>query len=346
MPHIRIELLRVYCGNTEDTTGADEFYVVGALTDGTSSKGALTSPISINDNQEKGFDPSQRVIFDANVTSDAVVRGGLKAFDEDFAKDWTKYGPTVTEISNQVSQGLKSSKDPKAIIAGEVLNWATKAFGILASLDQDDKLGSIELNVPAQGPIVEEQTWNFQRKGSLGISTWNYSVVYRITREGGTSPFSRESDRYMGVWQQSTGPTWVARHGLTGAQYQAVFDDLTPKGYRPLILNGYSVNGQDRYLGVWQQSTGPAWVARHGLTSAQYQAVFDDLTSKGYRPTLLSGYSLAGSDRYLGVFERSPAGGAWVARHGLTGAQYQAVFDDLTSKGYRPTILSGYSVSV
>jgi uncharacterized protein (UPF0297 family) len=112
-----------------------------------------------------------------------------------------------------------------------------------------------------------------------------------------------------------------------------------------VILNAYSVNGEDRYMGVWQQSAGPAWVARHGLTGAQYQAVFDELTPKGYRPIILSGYSISGSDRYLCMFEQSSAKGAWVARHGLTGAQYQAVFDDLTPKGYRPIILSGYSVS-
>ena len=184
--HVRIELLRVHCGNTEDTTGADEFYVVGALTDGTTSKGALTSPMSINDNQEKEFNPSQRVLFDADVTSDAVVRGGLKAFDEDYAKDWAKYGSTVTAISNQVSQGLKSTKDPYAVVAGEILSWATKAFGILAPLDKDDHLGTIELNVPAQGASYEEIIWKFSKGGSVlnpGISTWNYSVVIGVTRQ-------------------------------------------------------------------------------------------------------------------------------------------------------------------
>jgi hypothetical protein len=31
---VRIELLNVSCGNTEDITGADHFYIVGALSDG------------------------------------------------------------------------------------------------------------------------------------------------------------------------------------------------------------------------------------------------------------------------------------------------------------------------
>ncbi|MEP0885209.1 hypothetical protein NDI49_27030 [Trichocoleus sp. ST-U3] len=183
--HVRIEVHRVHCGNTEDVTGADELYIVGALSDGTTSRGALTSPMSINDNQEKEFNPSQRVIFDADVEPNAVVRGGLKAFDEDFSKDWAKYGDTVNKISNQVSQGLKSTQDPTAVAAGEILSYATKAFGFFASLDKDDELGTIELNVPAQGTSVEEIGWKFQKKGSVfnpGVSTWNYTVVIRVTR--------------------------------------------------------------------------------------------------------------------------------------------------------------------
>lgn len=183
--HVRIEVHRVHCGNTEDASGADELYIVGALSDGTTSRGALTSPMSINDNQEKEFNPSQRVIFDADVEPNAVVRGGLKAFDEDFGKDWAKYGDTVNKISAQVSQGLKSTNDPRAVAAGEILGYATKAFGFFASLDKDDELGTIELNVPAQGSSVEEIAWKFQKKGSVfnpGVSTWNYTVVIRVTR--------------------------------------------------------------------------------------------------------------------------------------------------------------------
>jgi hypothetical protein len=38
------------------------------------------------------------------------------------------------------------------------------------------------------------------------------------------------------------------------------------------------------------KTDGPAWVARHGLTSEQYQQAFDQLTSQGYRLDLVSGY--------------------------------------------------------
>lgn len=182
-----------------------------------------------------------------------------------------------------------------------------------------------------------------------GLDSAQYQAVFNDLVSQGFQPTILNGysingqDRYICVFEQTPSVPWVARHGLTGAQYQAVFDDLVPKGYRPTILSAYNVGGEDRYLGVWKQIGGGAWVARHGLNGAQYQAVFDDLVPKGYRPTILSGYNIGGEDRYVCAFEQK-GGGAWVARHGLNGAQYQAVFDDLVPKGYRPTILSGYNV--
>ncbi len=180
---VRVELVDVRCGNTEDVTGADEFYIRGALSDGTNTKAALTSPISINDRQTKSFSAAQKVIFDGNVPQGVTIRGGLQAFDEDFGKDWSKYGPTVNNIVKTVVAGLNASGNPKAVTAATILDYGTKGFGFLASLDKDDKLGKLELNISPIGPDVEIKTWRFRKTGSfLGYSTWDYTVQYRITR--------------------------------------------------------------------------------------------------------------------------------------------------------------------
>ena len=182
---VRIELVNVSCGNTEDVTGADEFYIVGALSDGTNTKAALTTPMDINNGQTKSFRADQRVIFDAYVPQGRTIRGGLKAFDEDFAKDWSKYGPTVNSITSVVAAGLTASGDPTAVTAGQILNWGVKGFGFFASLDKDDELGKLEMGVSAVGPNVEERSWRFRKTSSWynpGWSTWDYTVRYRITR--------------------------------------------------------------------------------------------------------------------------------------------------------------------
>ncbi len=162
---------------------------------------------------------------------------------------------------------------------------------------------------------------------------------YRLVHVSGYSVNGQ--DRYAAIWVKSGGPAWEARHGLTSAQYQDTFDKLVAEGYRLVDVSGYNVNGQDRYAAIWVKSSGPAWEARHGLTSAQYQDTFDKLVAEGYRLVDVSGYNVNGQDRYAAIWEKS-GGPAWEARHGLTSAQYQATFDKLVGEGYRLVDVSGY----
>lgn len=149
--------------------------------------------------------------------------------------------------------------------------------------------------------------------------------------------------RYAAFWEKTAGPGWQARHGLTSAQYQQEFNKLSAQGYRLVEVSGYGVGGTDYYAAVWEQRPGPAWQARHGLTAARYQEEFDKLTSQGYRPINVSGYTVAGQDRYAAIFEQRQ-GPAWVARHNLSSAQYQQEFDRLSGQGYRLIDVSGYEV--
>lgn len=141
----------------------------------------------------------------------------------------------------------------------------------------------------------------------------------------------------------STG--WVARHGLTSSAYQDEFNKWVGQGYRLTYVSGYEVNGSARYAAIWDKASGPAWVARHGLTSAQYQAEFNTWVAQGFRPVLVNGYGVGGSDYYVAIFEKSNAGGAWVARHGMSATQYQAEFDKWTGQGFRPLHISAYTVA-
>lgn len=62
---------------------------------------------------------------------------------------------------------------------------------------------------------------------------------------------------------------------------------------------------QDRYAEIFRLVSGaPAWQARHGLTSAQYQAAFDQFVAQGYRLELVNGYSVAGQDRFAAIWTK------------------------------------------
>jgi len=152
--------------------------------------------------------------------------------------------------------------------------------------------------------------------------------------------------RFACIFQQGATDPWIARHGLTSAQYQAAFNEFTGEGYMLDWVSGYFDGSQDLYAAIWRKpASTPAWQAHHGLTSAQYQAIFDQLVAQGYKPVVVCGYSDGVQDRYAAIFRQLPGVPAWQARHGLTATQYQATFDQLVSQGYRLELVNGYSVS-
>ena len=156
---------------------------------------------------------------------------------------------------------------------------------------------------------------------------------------------TRFSTRFAAIWSQAQTYPWQARHGLTGDQYQATFDQLKQQGFRPVQVCGYSEGFDDRYAAIFSQSPSGPWEAGHRLTSEQYQAKFDELLRRGYRLRNVSGCAIAGSQRFTGIWEQAE-GPAWQARHGVTAAEFQTTFDELTPLGYRPIQVCGYRVNV
>jgi Bacterial tandem repeat domain 1 len=149
------------------------------------------------------------------------------------------------------------------------------------------------------------------------------------------------SPRYAAIWEKSAGPAAVARHGLTSAQYQQEFNKWSQQGYRLKLVSGYASGSEARYAAIWEKASGPAQVARHGLTSSQYQQEFNKWTGQGFRLSHVSGYRVGSSTLYAAIWEKS-AGAALAARHGMTGSDYQAAFNQLAQQGYRLQEVSGY----
>jgi hypothetical protein len=141
---------------------------------------------------------------------------------------------------------------------------------------------------------------------------------YRVSEVNGYS--SSAQDSYTAIFEKiPNSPSWVARHGLNGTQYQQEVDKWTAQGYRPVQVSGYGAGGSAKYAAIFEKaSNAPGWVARHGLTAAQYQAEVNKWTGQGYYLTDVSGYTLNNQDYYTAVFEKPSSIPAWVARHGLS----------------------------
>lgn len=100
---------------------------------------------------------------------------------------------------------------------------------------------------------------------------------------------------------------------------------------------------------IWPAATRPAWyppgwgeVSHHGIPEAQYQTIFDRAFQAGYRPVWVDGYEVSGQTFFNVIFRPRAGAPAWVARHGLNGAQYQDEFDKHTKEGYRLLNLASY----
>jgi CubicO group peptidase (beta-lactamase class C family) len=149
---------------------------------------------------------------------------------------------------------------------------------------------------------------------------------------------------YAALWVKTASPpAWQARHGLTATEYQTTFNQLTQQGYYPVLVNGYTAVGGPLFSCIFEQGATDPWIARHSLTSAQYQAAFNQFTSEGYLLDWVSGYLDGTQDLYAAIWRKPASAPAWQARHGLTSAEYQATFNQLVGQGYKPVVVCGYS---
>lgn len=127
---------------------------------------------------------------------------------------------------------------------------------------------------------------------------------YRLTHVSGYA--QGNTALYAALWEKiEDGIAWMARSGMTAEGYQSRFDEYVSQGYRLVVVNGYVVDNVAYYAAIWDKSSGGAWVARHGLSSSQYQTKFDELVGEGYRLKSVSGYTLNGDqDRYAAIWEK------------------------------------------
>lgn len=102
----------------------------------------------------------------------------------------------------------------------------------------------------------------------------------------------------------------MARHGLTGAEYQQAFDDLAKQGFRLKEVSGYSPGGVDHYAAIWEKGgDGAPWIAHNGVPLSEYQTSFDIDRFQGWQPLYVQAFTSGGSARFDTIWE-SPFSGA------------------------------------
>ena len=136
---------------------------------------------------------------------------------------------------------------------------------------------------------------------------------------------------------------WVARHGLSSADYQKAFDEYSKAGFELTSVSGYVDKGALRYAALWSQpASAEPWAARHGLSAADFLKAIHDLEKDGLSLVYVDGYEVNGTPLFAGIWRKSAAGFP-VVKLDMDGSQYQSTFDSMLKDGYRLQHVAGYT---
>jgi hypothetical protein len=180
--HVVLRLKAVQANDTEDVTGGDELYLVGGLRIGQHEQPTQLAPTSIDDGES--------IALGASIAADGV-RGNdrlsiiTNATDQDFARDWAQYGPSVTGVGGAI-YGASMAFPPTApftIAAAPAVGAAYAIFNAISLSDKDDVLVDQRVDDFRVGDFpVSTSTRTFRVANSAvpWWSDWDYTFTYEV----------------------------------------------------------------------------------------------------------------------------------------------------------------------
>jgi CubicO group peptidase (beta-lactamase class C family) len=155
---------------------------------------------------------------------------------------------------------------------------------------------------------------------------------------------------FAAVFEQGIQGPWQARHGVpAGLANQSGSLSYLNSSFaaQNLYIRSFAIYGDSRsryYIAVWHANPGYVkWHVHPADPAAEYQTTFNAETQlpgyglHGYRPAYVA---LSADQTYCSVFKDDVVG-AWVARHGMTSAEYQTEFNLQTATGNYPICVQG-----
>lgn len=175
------------------------------------------------------------------------------------------------------------------------------------------------------------------KKYQAEYNKWN-KKGYRLVHVDGYS--DGRNTRYAAIWKKGSKAGLRSKHGLTSKQYQNEITKNHKDGYRLIHVSGYGVRGKLYYAAIWKKGKNNDYVARHGLTSKQYQDVYTKYTKQGFKLTHVDSYDVKKKVYYACILEK--VNGRYSTRHGMNGTNYQLQYDNHYYQGFIPVSISGH----
>lgn len=138
-------------------------------------------------------------------------------------------------------------------------------------------------------------------------------------------------------------PISLAKHGITEGKYQQYVSELAEHGSMPDWINFYNV-GDEVFVNVIFRPSKTDWLARHNLTSKEYQDLYNEHVDNGsYKLKQVDSYVKSGQIRYAVILVKGDSTNM-PPFHGITAAEHQEKFDTLMAQGFVPVNLSVTSI--
>lgn len=154
------------------------------------------------------------------------------------------------------------------------------------------------------------------------------------------------SVRYSMVWRENfENRDWSQERNMSSAQYDQKDADMEARGFRPLDVEGYQLDGTLRFSGIWIQNREELeWWSERDMTVPEYDQHTQDQYSAGLRPIDLEIYPTSSGPRIAAIWNENVHDLDWIQRPHMTLAEYQQEADQQTAAGYRMIDFESYEI--
>jgi len=172
------------------------------------------------------------------------------------------------------------------------------------------------------------------------FNTWVGSNGFRLQQVA--SYRSGGALRYAATFYKQAWPAWTAYHGVSPAQHQTNFNNLTAQGYRLVDQSLTDINGIVTVAALYDKVNVGGWVASFGMTAAQYQSFFtNSCANAGRSISYLDVYVSGGQPLFSAICDSVPNSG-WNGAHGISAWTLQQDQETFHASGEATRLLVGY----
>jgi hypothetical protein len=135
---------------------------------------------------------------------------------------------------------------------------------------------------------------------------------------------------------------WLIFRTLGVNDLRATTNDVSKKGYQLRSINGYRLDGSERYAMLWVRENKGRVRGGWDFESAAYQKRHDELAASGFRPLFISAYESSSGVRYSDVWIQA-RGVDWIVHREMSADALRAAVSEMAKKGLHPVHVYGYA---